>query len=243
VSYSVAVLKIGGSVFCGRHGYTRAARVIADRLERHPTERIVAVVSAANGVTDALLDEARSIVDEPDAAALDLLWSTGETKSVALLTLKLHALGLRAAAASVHQAGLTRVRDSSGTRTMLRALRLRALLLDHDVIVVPGFLANTSGGGIVSLGRGGSDLTAVIIAAGLGARRCELLKDVDGYFTADPQHHADAIPLASLTYSHAIEMASAGCPVVQHAALETAKAHGLELIVRGIAGGAGTRIN
>lgn len=242
MSAPAAVLKIGGSVLAGPRAYSRAAALIADRLERHPGQRIVAVVSAASGVTDALLAEARCIVDEPDAATLDLLWSTGEIRSVALLTLNLQARGTRTAAAGVHQAGLIESHGAAGVQTTLCALRLRALLADHDVVVVPGFLARGSGDRIVSLGRGGSDLAAVLVAAGLGTACCELVKDVDGYFTADPRHHAGARPIASLSYPQAIAMADDGCALVQRAALEAAMAHRLELSVRSIAGGAGTRI-
>lgn len=125
---------------------------------------------------------------------------------------------------------------------MLHALRLRALLANHDVAVVPGFLAYGTGDRIVSLGRGGSDLTAVLVAAGLGASCCELVKDVDGYFTADPRRHAGARPLPSLSFPRAIDMADTGCALVQRAALEAAMRLGLELSVRGIGGGIGTRI-
>lgn len=242
MSSSVAVVKIGGSVLSGRGAFSRTARLIADRLERRPGERIVAVASAEYGLTDELLTQAHGAVDEPDSAVLDLLWSTGELRSVALLTFSLHALGVRSAAASIHQAGLTAVRDADTIRVSLQPLRLRALLADHDVVVVPGFFARTGGDRIVSLGRGGSDLAAVLVAAGLGLERCELLKDVDGYFTADPRHHAGVRPLASLTYAQALDMAAAGCELVQAAALEAARTHRLELIVRA-ADGIGTRIN
>ena len=109
----------------------------------------------------------------------------------------------------------------------VRPLRLRALLADHDVVVVPGFLARGGGDAIVSLGRGGSDLTAVLLAAGLGAARCELLKDVPGYFTADPKRDPDARPIPSLAYARALEMADDGCELVQRHALEAAREHGV----------------
>ena len=239
---AIAVLKIGGSVLTGPRSYARAARIIAERLERQPGQQIVAVVSAARGVTDDLLTQARRIVDDPDNAALDLLWSTGEIRSVALIALQLQALGIRVAPAGVQQAGLVQVGNGAGARTVLQALRLHSVLADHDVVVAPGFLACASGNRIVSLGRGGSDLTAVLIAAGLGARQCELLKDVEGYFSADPRHHADARLLPSLSYERALEMADAGCGVVQRAALQAAMTCGLTLSVRGLSSAAGTRI-
>jgi aspartate kinase len=235
MSAPVAVLKIGGSVLVGPHAYRDAAAFIVERLRNRPGERIVAVVSAELGTTDALLDTARAIVDEPDPVSLDLLWSTGELRSAALLALSLQAAGVKAAAINVHQTGIwqpSNSRDRGASR--IRPLRLRALLAQHDVVVAPGFLARGSGDTIVSLGRGGSDLTAVILAAGLGATRCELIKDVPGYFTADPKVDPSARPISALPYARAIAMADDGCELVQRAALEAAEAHGLALQVSAI---------
>jgi aspartate kinase len=190
------------------------------------------VVSAENGVTDALLATARDIVRDPDPVTLDLLWSTGETHAVAVLTLHLQALGVRAIAANVHQTGLTG--SSVHGRLTLRPLRLRSLFADHDVVVAPGFLARASGDGVVSLGRGGSDLTAVLLAAGLDAHACELVKDVPGYFTADPKRDPDARPIGTLSYESAIGMADAGCALVQRQALVAARDRGLPLVIRAI---------
>jgi len=113
-------------------------------------------------------------------------------------------------------------------------LRLRALLASHDVVVVPGFLARGAGDAVVSLGRGGSDLTAVLLAAGLDACRCELVKDVPGYFTADPKRDPGARPLDALSFTRAIEMADAGCRLVQRHALVAAQHRHLPLVVRAI---------
>jgi aspartate kinase len=107
-------------------------------------------------------------------------------------------------------------------------------------VVAPGFLARTSGDRIKSLGRGGSDLTAVLLAAGLEASSCELLKNVPGYFNADPHTTADATPIDTLPYSGAIEMAERGCGLVQLGALEAARDLNVRLVVRGIEGGTGT---
>lgn len=243
MSGAITVLKIGGSVLTGAQAYGRAAAFLANRLCERADERIVAIVSAEAGVTDSLLDEARAIVEEPDQASLDLLWSTGEIRSVALLTLSLHAIGISAAAAGVHQTGLIQAGAARAGGSRLQPLRLRALLAEHDVVVVPGFLARGAGDAIVSLGRGGSDLTAVLVAAGLSARRCELVKDVPGYYTADPHVHPDARPLPSLSYEHAIAMAEDGCQLVQRAALEAAMNHDVELLISGIGGGTTTRIS
>jgi aspartate kinase len=232
---AIAVIKIGGSVLSGTAAYGRAADYLAARLTESPGERLVVVVSAEHGMTDALLEAARAIVAIPDPAALDLLWSTGELRSAALLALELQARGVRAAALNVHQTGIT-APDGHTERghVGIRSLRLRAALARHDAVVAPGFLARGDADSVVSLGRGGSDLTAVLLAAGLGARRCELIKDVPGYFSADPNADASAAHLPAVDFARALAMARAGCDLVQRQALEAARDRGLPLIVRAI---------
>ena len=230
----IAVIKIGGSVFTGRDAYVRAAAAIATRLAHAPEERLLVVVSAEHGETDALLATARDIAENPDPATVDLLWSTGEIRSAALLALALQSIGVRAIAANVHQTGLTS--RPGDTTAGVRPLRLLALLANHDVVVATGFLAQGGGDAVISLGRGGSDLTAVLLAAGLGAARCELVKDVPGYFSADPHIDPEARHLPSLTYTEALAMADAGCELVQRQALESARRHALPIVVRALDG-------
>lgn len=231
----LTVVKIGGSVLNGAASYRRAASFLAARLAASPGERIIAVVSAEFGTTDALLATAREIAPAPDAAALDLLWSTGELRSVALLVLSLQAIGVRAVSANVHQTGLMEPDEPGDAgRTQLRPLRLRALAADHDVVVAPGFLARGAADSVVSLGRGGSDLTAVLLAAGLGAHTCELVKDVPGYFSTDPNRDPDATHIGQLGYGRALEMADEGCDLVQRQALVTARDRNLRVVVRAI---------
>ena len=225
---STRIFKIGGSVLTGRSAYARAAGFIAAHLCATPGERLVVVVSAETGMTDALLAEARDVDDAPDPETLDLLWSTGELRSAALLTLALQARGVNARALDVHQSGLQQHGDEGTPR--LSALKVRVLLARHDVLVVPGFLACTRGR-IVSLGRGGSDLSAVAFAAGIAATECRLVKDVPGYFTADPKHDPDAQPVAALTYDEAIALADAGCELVQRRAIEAAQRSRIPIVV------------
>lgn len=238
----LTVIKIGGSVLTDVDAYPRVAAFLERRLADR-SGKLLAIVSAEHGTTDALQTLARRLCTDPDPAMLDLLWSTGEVRSVALLTLALQARGVRAQGVNVHQTGLVApdVRSNPG-RTELRPLRLRALLATCDVLVAPGFLARTEGDGLTSLGRGGSDLTAVLLAAGLGAERCELVKDVPGYFSADPRQDPTASPIAALTFDRAIEMADAGCELVQRQALEAARERRLPLIVRTVDGG-GTKLD
>jgi aspartate kinase len=232
---ALTVFKIGGSVLSGAHAYRHAAAFLRAAV-RESDAGILVVVSAELGHTDALLAEAHSVSALPDADALDLLWSTGELRSVALLTLALRAAGLAAAGLNVHETGVR----STGECLELNALALRAALASHQVVVVPGFLA-TRNQRLVTLGRGGSDLSAVRLAAWLRAARCVLLKDVDGYFTADPARDASAQPLVTLTFTDAIRMARAGCPLVQMQALIAAKRAAVPLTVRSMTG-AGTTI-
>jgi aspartate kinase len=227
----LSVLKIGGSILRDAPAFAATAGFLAARLGEDPDERLVVIVSAQHGTTDALLDEARAITAEPSAEALDLLWSTGEVRSVALLALHLQRRGVRADAFNVHQTGLL----TSDGATTVRPLRMLAAFAHARIVIVPGFLAVTAGGGIRSLGRGGSDLTAVLVAAALGAGRCELIKDVAGYYTADPHLHADAEPIRHLTVDAALAMARGGCDLVQPAALLAGARHAVPLVVRSLA--------
>ena len=169
---AIRVIKVGGSVLTSPRAYRRVAQHVAARLIEAPGERLAVVVSAELGVTDALLQTAKDFSPDPDPATVDLLWSTGELKSVALLALALQALGVRATTANVHQLGLSHDLTSSASSM----LRLRAALAQSEVVVIPGFLARGHGDAIVSLGRGGSDLTAVFLAAQLRAAECELVQ-------------------------------------------------------------------
>jgi cystathionine gamma-lyase len=239
----VAVVKIGGSVLTGPAAYDRAAEFIAARISDEPDTPLVVVVSAEHGLTDALFDAACALDAVPDPTMRDLLWSTGELRSVALLALRLQALGVLATGVNVHQTGLLEP-DPGGTpgRTICRPSRLLELLDTHDVVVAPGFLARGKGDSIVSLGRGGSDLTAVVLALGLNAMRCELVKDVPGYFSSDPNRDEHARHLPTIDYATALAMASDGCELVQQAALEAAGQHALPIVVRSMAGELRTEI-
>ena len=235
IARRIAVIKIGGSVLTGAAAYQRVAAAIAARVDETPATRFVVVVSAEQGTTDQLLADARSLTPDPDPSTVDLLWSTGELRAVALLVLSLHARGVRAVASNVHQTGLIDAgAPGAAGVTDFRALRLRSQLADHDVVVAPGFLARGAGDGIVSLGRGGSDLTAVRLAAGLGADVCELVKDVPGYFSSDPALDPGACHLPTIDYDTALDMADRGCELVQRRALEAAKDHRLPIVVRSI---------
>lgn len=225
----LSVLKIGGSVLRDDASYAATAAFLRERLDSRADERLVVIVSARHGSTDALLAEAEAIAPQPGQDALDLLWSTGELRSVALLALHLQRLGVAAVPFNVHQTGLVADRAAG---TTVRPLRLLAALAASRIVIVPGFLGVSAGGTITSLGRGGSDLTAVLLAAAVRADGCELIKDVPGYFTADPHRHTQAQPIHDLGIDDALRMADEGCDLVQRAALVAAAQAALRLTIR-----------
>jgi aspartate kinase len=232
----MVVFKLGGSVLTGAKAFRRAAQFLKQRTELAPGEKLVVVVSAQKLATDTLERRARNIVRSPPVRTLDLLWSTGELRSVALLALHLEAMGVSAVGLNVHETGLqfANQRDGRHSRPSLAGLYLKAAVAQYVVVVVPGFLASRGDGAIVSLGRGGSDFSAVLLASGLGVERCELVKDVPGYFEEDPYENARARHLPSLTYKEALQMARRGCELVQPPALLAAAEANLPLVIRSL---------
>jgi aspartate kinase len=224
----LAIVKLGGSVLTGLPAYRQAASFLK-REFGDSGSRLIAVVSAEYGHTDSLAREADALAAAPDSAARDLLWSTGEIRSVALLTIALRDAGVSAAGLNAHEAGIRSVAGSDAIG--VGGVALRTALSRHAVVVVPGFLA-TCVQQIVTLGRGGSDLSAVLLAGALGADRCVLIKDVAGYFTSDPAADNDAQPIETLTYTRALAMADANCPLVQRQALAAAERARVPLVVR-----------
>ena len=238
-NWPVAVIKIGGSILTSTRAYRRAARFVRNRHCTAPEEKLVVVVSAQERTTDRFEQAAKKIVCEPDARALDLLWSTGELRSVALLALHLQALGVSAAALNIHETGLRANEESAdpergAASASLNARWIHNALVHYAVAIVPGFFAVDVTSAVVSLGRGGSDLTAVLLAEGLEACRCELLKDVPGYFSSDPHRDPAARHLPRLTFDEALALANGGCDLVQGKAIEAAARCGLPLVVRSL---------
>jgi aspartate kinase len=232
----IVVVKMGGSVLTGVKAFRRVALFLKQRSELVPEERLVVVVSAQKLATDAMERRARRIVRAPALRALDLLWSTGELRSVALLALYLQQAGVSSLGLNVHETGLQFCAEHPGCppRLTLTNRCLRTAVAEYPIVVVPGFLATRADGTIVSLGRGGSDLSAVLVAIGLRAARCELVKDVPGYFEDDPHKNARARHLSSLSFEESLEMAHRGCELVQMRALLAAGEAGLPLLVRSL---------
>jgi aspartate kinase len=231
----IVVMKLGGSVLVDADSYSQAARFLARRLQTRNEERLVVVVSAQEGTTDQLERLARDTTLCPSARSLDLLWSTGEIYSVALLTLHLEELGVSVVGLNIHETGL---RLNGNDEVAFLRHEMEEVFDGHSIVVVPGFFGTHNGGAIRSLGRGGSDLSAVLLAKGLDATRCELIKDVTGYFDEDPHSHRDAVHLPRLSYEKALRMAETGCDLIQPRALEAARHARLRLVVRSMDDGA-----
>jgi len=231
----IVVIKLGGSVLEDNESYRRAARFVVRRLHRCADQRFLVVVSAQNGLTDELDKLAREITRYPTPRTLDLLWSTGEIRSVALLTLHLEELGVRVVGLNIHEMGvhLNEVAQAPPTVQVV-SKQIERALEEHSVVVVPGFFGTKEGGVIASLGRGGSDLSAVLLADELDATECELVKDVGGYFATDPNVDPRAEHISQLCYEEALRMPDDGCELVQQQAIEAARSARLRLVVRGL---------
>ena len=206
----IVVMKFGGTSVAGAEDIRRAAgRIVAAREEG---KRVVAVLSARGKTTDELVRMAHEVSERPGAREMDMLLSTGERISCALCAMAIHDLGHNAISLTGSQAGI--VTDSSHTKARIldvRADRIREALDDDRIVLVAGF-QGVSGDSrdVTTLGRGGSDTTAVAIAAALGAEVCEIYTDVRGVFSADPRLVADARLLPIVSFEEMLEMAASG---------------------------------
>jgi aspartate kinase len=208
---------------------------VAHRVARYAAEghRLVVVVSAMGQTTDSLIKLASAITPEPDPREMDMLLATGEQVTIGLLAMALQAQGYPACSFTGAQVGI--VTDEAHTKARIRRIgaeRIRGALDAGNVVVVAGFQGTTERGEITTLGRGGSDLTGVALAAALEADMCEIFTDVDGVYTADPNVVPDARKLDRVSYDEMLEMASLGAKVLQARSVEFAKNHGVPVHVR-----------
>jgi len=227
----LVVQKYGGTSV----GTPERIRNVARRLVETQREgcRVVAVISAMAGVTDELIKLAREISPHPTERELDILLSTGEHAAVALTVMAVNALGGRATSLTGAQAGILTDRNHTKARIAnISPKQIHELLSDDYIVIVAGFQGQTPEGETTTLGRGGSDLTAVALAGALNADVCQIFTDVDGVFTCDPRIVTDAKKLDELAYDELLEMASAGSKVMQSRAVEFAKKFGVEFEVR-----------
>jgi aspartate kinase len=238
---ALIVQKYGGtSVVDAERIRAVAERVVATVREGN---QVAVVVSAMGGETDALVDLARDLGgDEPDPREYDVLLSTGEQKTIALLAMAIRQLGVSARSFTGAQMGMRT--DAAHTRARIESLdaeRIRAALDQGQVAVLAGFQGTDEDGNITTLGRGGSDTSAVAAAAALEADACEIYTDVDGVYTTDPNVAAAARKLQRVTYDEMLELASLGARVLQTRSVKFAKRYGVRLHVRSsFHGGEGT---
>src|SRR5205823_170156 len=194
---------------------------------------VVAVVSAMAGVTDNLLKLAREVSPQPTPRELDLLLATGECAASALVAMAVNAFGGRAVSLTGSEAGI--LTDRTHTKAKIANISPRQIhyLLNEDyIVVVAGFQGQTNEGETTTLGRGGSDLTAIALAGALNADACQIFTDVDGVFTCDPRIVLDAKKLKEISYDELLEMTGAGAKVMQSRSVEFAKKFGVEFEVR-----------
>ncbi len=196
-------------------------------------ERLVVVVSAMSGVTDRLIALAKQIMPLPPDREMDVLLATGEQTTIALTAMALHAIGVPAVSLTGSQAGI--VTDGVHTKAKITNITPKAvhkLLDDGNVVIVAGFQGQTPEGQITTLGRGGSDLTAIALAAALKADLCQIYTDVDGIYTADPRIVPSARKLSEIAYDEMLELAGSGAKVMQLRSVEFAKKFGVVFEVR-----------
>jgi aspartate kinase len=231
-SGSIVVMKFGGTSVAEPDDIRRAAkRVVAAREEG---KKVVAVLSARGKTTDDLVNMAHEVSDSPAAREMDMLLSTGERISCALCAMAINDLGHNAISLTGSQAGI--VTDSFHTRARIldvRADRIRDALVDDRIVLVAGF-QGVSGDSrdVTTLGRGGSDTTAVAIAAALGAEVCQIYTDVRGVYSADPRLVGDARLLPFVSFEEMLEMAASGARVLQLRSVEYARNHGIRMECR-----------
>lgn len=227
----IIVQKFGGSsVATTEHMKRVAQKVIREVEEGH---QLVVVVSAMGNSTDELLAKALEISPHPAKRELDMLLSTGEQISIALLTMALQEKGYDAISFTGWQAGIQTEHVFGNARiNEIRIERVKGALDEGKIVVVAGFQGVTETGDITTLGRGGSDTTAVALAAALGAERCDIYTDVPGVFTADPRFIEGARKLDALTYDEMLEFAHLGAGVLHPRAVEYAKNYRIPLYVR-----------
>src|SRR5438045_1933696 len=228
---ALIVQKYGGTSVANTGRIQNVAERGAKYLGRG--DRVVVVVSAMSGVTDNLIKLAKELMPLPNEREMDVLLATGEQTTIALTAIALHALGVPAVSLTGAQAGI--VTDGVHTKAKIQNItpkRIHELLDQGNVVIVAGFQGQTLEGQITTLGRGGSDLTAIALAAAIRADLCQIYTDVDGVYTADPRIVTKARKLEEISYDEMLELASLGAKVMQSRSVEFAKKFGVIFEVR-----------
>jgi aspartate kinase len=227
---ALIVQKFGGSSVCDREHILNVARVVGRTYnEGHD---VAVVVSAQGDTTDDLIEKAAQLTQNPSAREMDVLLSTGEMQSMALLAMALGEMGLPAISLTGWQAGFETNRNYGRARIKnLDTERISSELGKRRIVIVAGFQGINVNDDITTLGRGGSDTSAVAIAAALQADRCQIYTDVDGVYTADPRIVPGARKLDVISFDEMLELATLGAQVLQNRSVELAKKYGVELEV------------
>jgi aspartate kinase len=225
------VMKFGGTSVADAERLKRAARRIV--AARENGQNVVAVLSARGKTTDELIQMAEEVSTTPDAREMDMLLSTGERMSCALCAMAINDLGHRAISLTGSQAGI--VTDTSHTKARIldvRADRIRGALDEGQIVLVAGFQGVSTAKDVTTLGRGGSDTTAVALAAAMEAEVCEIYTDVAGVFSADPRIVPDARKLPVVSFEEMLEMSASGAGVLQLRSVEYARNHAVRIHCR-----------
>ncbi|MDD5398216.1 MAG: aspartate kinase [Dehalococcoidia bacterium] len=227
---AIVVQKYGGSSVADAEKIRNVARRIEASFKKG--NKVVVVVSAMGDTTDDLIDLANKINPNPEPREMDLLLSTGEIVSSTLLAMALHAMGYSAVALSGQQAGIST--DSSFSQARITGVEPERIIRELDkgnIVIVAGFQGITPNNDIATLGRGGSDTTAVALAASLKARVCEIYTDVEGVYTADPRLVPEARKLDEIGYEEMLEMATSGARVMHHRSVELGQVFNIPILV------------
>jgi aspartate kinase len=226
----ISVLKFGGTSVKSPGRIKHVCQIISQRLQNGP---VLVVVSAMGDTTDYLLKLAQQASSDPDKRELDHLLATGEQISIALVSMALHDMGIKAQSLTASQVGIfTETVHNKARIVDVKKEPLAKAFQTHQVLVVAGFQGVTVDGDVTTLGRGGSDTTAVALAAAIGAAECDIYTDVDGMFTSDPNVIPKAQLLARISYEEVVEMARLGAQVIHPRAVELARQYKVRLRIR-----------
>lgn len=227
----IVVQKFGGTSVADTDKIKEVAKAVI--REKNLGNDVVVVVSAMGHTTDYLVKMARDITKAPSAREMDMLLSTGEGVSIALLTMAIQAHGFDAVSLNASQVGIITENIHSKARIVdIKTEKLKDNLKEGKIIVVAGFQGVTQDGEITTLGRGGSDTSAVALAAALNASRCDIYTDVEGVYTSDPRTVSNATRLNSISYDEMLELSRVGANVLHPRSVETAKQFNVALRVR-----------
>ncbi|MDR1784738.1 MAG: aspartate kinase [Endomicrobium sp.] len=225
---SLVVMKFGGSSLANPDKIKHVAEKIV--IKKRNNNRVIAVVSAPGDTTDDLIKMAYEINCNPPLREMDMLLATGEMISVSLLAMAIYSMGERVISMTGSQAGIMANKDYTRARIKkINPKKINDQLAKDNIVIVAGFQALNPIGDITTLGRGGSDLTAVALAAALESDLCEIYSDVDGIYTTDPRVVEDAKKIDYISYDEMLEMASSGSQVLQSRSVEVAKKFNVEI--------------